>query len=394
MRTLFAAAALSALTLPAWAQLEKGTTLLGGTLAAQSERQRGTPTTGGFENQSITPQVYAGRFLRDRLAVGVQFEQMFRNSPAQFPDLPRGGIFVRNYWSVSPQFATFLHTDLTVGRSSYTTSSSDQATSLGLGTQLGFAYFSRRAFSIEAKANFLRLGLLYDFGRGEDPASIIRSDIQAATLGPTLELTLAWYIGTRTLPATETGVDRPRITRGTRAWGGSFSSSSFTFRPSSMSANPSTVASTEVGPDFAAFIRDDLAMGLRVGGGFQVISSQGQRDAVYWNASLTPYVRPYRMLNKSLGLFLEGFGMARFVYMKGNDYRDWTGQLGLRPGIHYFLGKRWALEGTAGFVGFAYNSTELGLVAPNSPFASRRTWSFSNQLGLDNLGVGLRYFVR
>jgi hypothetical protein len=386
MKQLFASVAALLFACSAQAQIQKGNWVVSTTFpfARQSQTVQTSQANfnryGGYE---YTPQLQVGRFFRDKFALGVQAEYLIQTSFSQFT----GGVFARKYWPISPRFTTFLHTDLTY--SPNPSASGQNGFSIGLGTQLGFAYFTRKAFAIEAKANFLQL--VASYGTFAD-VRLFRFITNASTLSPSLEVSLAWYLGRRNEESKGAEDERPRIGRGTRAWGGSFTTSVLSL---SGEDRNSSFSGLTIGPNYSIFVRDGVALGIALDGSINSNGSSAGNGIVNWSVGVTPYSRYYRMLNESLGVFLQGSLAIQYSSSSLSQQRVWTGGLGVSPGVHYFLGKRWAIEGTAGQVGFSYFQSQIQTTDfTNQPITFQRVFRFSNELGLEGLSVGLKYFVR
>ncbi len=339
----------------------------------------------------------AGFFVKDNLALGLGLGQQWQSSnDAGFSVRP----FVRYYQPLGERFSGFLQGEVfyrTPGEFGFS------QPRFGLNAGLGLVYFAHKRLSIEATTGLLSLvgnRIQNDANRGY--TFNLGANLNANTLG----LSVAFYTGAN--PSARTPTTENALVRGTRLLGGSFGlggsgselvGSTQTFRSTSLSLQP----------QIGWFVRDNVALGLTVGGTFAsakyntVNPVPSQRS---WSVSLQPFMRNYAMLGPKVGVFLEssvatGFGVAEFPTITATGApitsrsRTFSFQAGIRPGITYFLGRRFAVEATTGFVGLNLQTSRTPVSstvrgeARNNSFSFSPTWVIGS-----NVGVGLKYYVR
>lgn len=119
--------------------------------------------------------------------------------------------------------------------------------------------------------------------------------------------------------------------------------------------------------------------------------------------NVSPFLRNYAMLGPNVGVFLETFILFGYSRQKigstpANVYfansHTVYGSGGLRPGITYFLGRRFAAEATLGFAGFNVSGSRAKN-NPQYPELHSNSYSFSPTWTIGSpLAVGLKYYLR
>jgi hypothetical protein len=102
------------------------------------------------------------------------------------------------------------------------------------------------------------------------------------------------------------------------------------------------------------------------------------------------YARFHKAVSENFYLYLQpaiGFGTGK-AKLDGTELGDLSSfNLGVGPGLTYFLSPRFALEATWGAV--SYTSTKI-----DGPISSETSNSFDIGLNLDNIGLGISYYIR
>ncbi|MCY7351664.1 MAG: hypothetical protein LH606_13520 [Cytophagaceae bacterium] len=335
----------------------------------------------------------AGFFVKENLALGLGLSQQWRSSNnAGFSIRP----FVRYYKPLGERFNGFLQ-----GEVFYRTNSGGfiREPRFGLNAGLGLVYFAHKRLSIEATTNLVtlvanRIDNIYNRGYNFNAGA----NLNANALG----LSIAFYTGAN--PSARTPDAENSLVRGTRLLGGSFGFNGI----GSFETSRSTALS--LNPQIGWFVRDNVALGLSLGVGFSNTKSISDPNSPYlqqtWSASLQPFVRNYAMLGPKVGVFLEsglavGFRITRIpvASVGGSPFtfesRTFFLQAGVRPGITYFLGRRFAVEATTGFVGLGLNTASTLASPPSRGDLKSSSLSFSpTWLVGSGVNVGLKYYIQ
>lgn len=408
LRRLFPATALILSLYPALAQTQKGQSFYSGTFSFSKTTQTQLNSMGNVNlsrSADIDLAARAGFFVKDNFALGLGLSQQWRGSnDAGLSVRP----FARWYRPLSERFSGFLQTE------AYYKVTRGEVPSIfegrfGLNGGLGLVYFARKRLAIEASTNLLTFAV----GRAVREDFGYRNTTVNAGLNlnaNTLRLGIAYYVGAN--PVRRTPNAENVLARGTRVVGGGFALGGNSGQyPSTQEANGFNV---NLEPQMGWFVRDNMAVGLGLTTGFsqnRLTSSFGsQSEFTQRNLTLglRPFVRNYAMLGPKAGVFLEtslnvGYTRQANESLATTGSRlEWSGrsfflQAGLRPGATYFLGRRFAVEATTGFVGFdlrnarnqTFTSTNRLVELKNNAFSFSPAWT----LGSD-VAVGLKYFIR
>lgn len=163
------------------AQLQKGTKLLAGTLNftgihAHRKDPPNSPSGNGYF--AIYPSVQAGWFTRDNrlIGLGLGSSLYFLHTKTELSsETYRGGLnnlsvslspFIRQYKSLSPKWALFLHSNtnfsyLRVTNFQNTAKDLDTGFDVGLQINPGVSYWFSPRFALESDINLLSLGFKY-----------------------------------------------------------------------------------------------------------------------------------------------------------------------------------------------------------------------------------------
>lgn len=416
LRRLLPAAALALCLCPALAQTQKGQSFYTGTFSFSRTTQTQLNSLNDvslYRSSDIDLAARAGFFVKDNFALGLGLSQQWRGSnDAGLAVRP----FVRWYRPLGERFSGFLQAEaryrITGGESR-----SLGEPRFGLNGGLGLVYFASKRLAIEASTNLLSLNVARTHNsavRGTSGNAGVNLNANALTLG------LAYYVGAN--PSRRTPNAENALVRGTRFLGGGFDLSGNTRNVGGWGSQNYSVYSNGfnigVRPEMGWFVRDNVAVGLGVGVGVGRAESDtrapgstlgGEPYSVRNELSLgiRPFVRHYAMLGPKVGVFLEtslNVGYARQNHEFGDsngsvarlDYNSFFLQAGLRPGITYFLGRRFAVEATTGFVGFNLSNNRYPAITSqgvrelkNNSFSFSPTWTVGS-----DVGVGLKYFIR
>jgi hypothetical protein len=409
LRRLLPAAALALGLCPALAQTQKGQSFYTGTFSFSKTTRDPIDLDGTVRNSrsaDIDLAARAGFFVKDNFALGLGLSQEWRSSN-------NGGLalrpFARWYRPLGERFSGFLQTE------AYYKAIRGEAVSLsegrfGLNAGLGLVYFARKRLAIEASTNLLTFAVdrvaREELGfRNTSVNAGVNLNANAFRLG------IAYYVGAN--PARRTPNPENALARGTRLLGGSFAFGGNTNRSTS-GFQTNSGFNVNLQPQMGWFVRDNVAVGLGLGIGF----SQNRFTNSFFNTpeytqrtlslGLRPFVRNYAMLGPRVGVFLETGLNVGFLRQANESLaatgarQEWSGrtfflQAGLRPGATYFLGRRFAVEATTGFVGFnllnnrtpTFTNTGRRVELKNNSFSFSPTWT----LGSD-VAVGLKYYIR
>lgn len=405
---LLPTAALALGLCPALAQTQKGQSFYSGTFSFSKTTQTQLDNLGNINlsrSSDIDLAARAGFFIKDNLALGLGLSQQWRGSnDAGLAVRP----FVRWYRPLSERFSAFLQGEAyyRVTRGEVLNLSEGR---FGLNGGLGLVYFANKRLAIEASTNLLNFAVgrsvREDFGYLNTSANAgLNLNANALRLG------IAYYVGAN--PGRRTPNAENALARGSRLLGGSFA----------LGGNAGRFPSTQeisafnfnLEPQMGWFVRDNVAVGLGLTTGFsqnRLTSSFGsQSEFIQRNLTLglRPFVRNYAMLGPKVGVFLEtslnvGYTRQASESLTTSGSRlEWSGrtfflQAGLRPGVTYFLGRRFAVEATTGFVGFnlrnartpSFTSTNQLVELKNNAFSFSPTWTVGS-----DVGVGLKYYIR
>ncbi|MCB9304399.1 MAG: outer membrane beta-barrel protein [Lewinellaceae bacterium] len=131
-------------------------------------------------------------------------------------------------------------------------------------------------------------------------------------------------------------------------------------------------------PRFGVLVSSNLALGL--GLGYEGLFSETNTEraispfpqtvkSTINRYSFSPFLRYYKSFEDRFGLWLDlygsvGLGKGKFENVQ-NGIRDeqeenqFNMQLGIRPGLYYFLNRRFALEASVGGIGFNYDRRKM-----------------------------------
>lgn len=411
---LFPAAALALGLSTALAQTQKGQWFYTGTFSfskTNQDRLVGNDLIPGRGRADIDIAARAGFFVKDNFALGLGLSQKWRSSnDGGFAVRP----FARWYRPLGERFSGFLQTEAyyQVTRGEVPNFSEGR---FGLNAGLGLVYFARKRLAIEASTNLLTFAvghsLREDFGyRNTSVNAGVNLNANALRLG------LAYYVGAN--PARRTPNPETALTRGTRLLGGSFALGGNAGRFAGSSGETNGI-NFNFQPQMGWFVRDNVAVGLGLTAGFNQLrsTSSGGFTSVTFTSEFTqsnltlglrPFVRNYAMLGPKFGVFLEtslnvGFTRTNTETLPATAVpSEWSGrtfslQAGLRPGVTYFLSRRFAVEATTGFVGFSllnartptFTNTSRLVELKNNAFSFSPTWTAGS-----DVSVGLKYYIR
>lgn len=134
-------------------------------------------------------------------------------------------------------------------------------------------------------------------------------------------------------------------------------------------------------PSAGYFINDNLSLGLQVGYMYRkvennVASPSNIREEISHSVSLSPYIKKYLPISKSLAFSLQGsvsyaYGNSKGTSNTGNIPGSYSYSFGaaIRPGISYFVSKSIALEANIGALSYQ-NTTNHSRGSNNKTSAS------------------------
>lgn len=411
---LLPAAVLALGLCPAFAQTQKGQSFYTGTFSFSKTNQDRLVSDNfvpGRGRADIDLAARAGFFVKDNFALGLGLSQKWRSSnDGGFAVRP----FARWYRPLGERFSGFLQTEAyyQVTRGEVPSLSEGR---FGLNAGLGLVYFAHKRLAIEASTNLLTFAVdrvaREDFGfRNTSANAGLNLNANALTLS------LAYYVGAN--PPRRTPNAENALRRGTRLLGGSFALGGSAGRSARNNGETNGI-DFNFGPQVGWFVRDNMAVGLGLTTGFNQLRSTGSfgfpsggvtSEFTQSNLSLglRPFVRNYAMLGPKFGVFLETSVNVSHTRTRTETLpatavpSEWSGrtfslQAGLRPGVTYFLGRRFAVEATTGFVGFSllnarnptFTSTARPVELKNNLFFFNPTWTVGS-----DVAVGLKYFIR
>ncbi|MCB9273582.1 MAG: outer membrane beta-barrel protein [Lewinellaceae bacterium] len=116
--------------------------------------------------------------------------------------------------------------------------------------------------------------------------------------------------------------------------------------------------------------------------------------------SVSPFLRYYKSFESRFGLWLDVYGGLSFGRQRSestlngsrfnSDSKLFGLELGIRPGLYYFISRRFALEASIGGAGYSYSRQTNGELGSeprrNSSFFTSLTSGFG-------LSLGLSYFL-
>ncbi len=415
-RLLTTATLMAAFGASALGQTQKGQSFYSGTFSFSKTSEDQADQNGIVRNSTradIDLAARAGFFVKNNLALGLGLSQQWRGSnDAGFAVRP----FIRYHRPLGAKFSVFLQ-----GEIFYKTRNKFQFITdprYGINGGLGVVYFANRRLAIEASMNLLSLAVARasnDFARGTSVN--VGANLNANVLG----LSLAYYVGAST-PRRSPNPENT-LSRGTRFLGGSVDAGGSTTVIGGNAYGSSSVQDVNgfnlnLRPQMGWFVRDHVAVGvgLNVGLGWMkyetsvFTASPGQNPYTSQNSlslGIRPFVRNYAMLGPKAGVFLESslnLGFSR-QNVESKDYVGVTAELnshsffvqaGIRPGVTYFLGRRFAVEATTGFVGFNLSNSRYPTnTSQGVRELKANTFSFSPTWAVgSDLGVGLKYYIR
>jgi hypothetical protein len=155
-----------------------------------------------------------------------------------------------------------------------------------------------------------------------------------------------------------------------------------------------------IAPHLGYLVKDNLqiGMGLRYSHNKNenALVSPATNTIIYTTNNAigaTPYIRFYKGIGKHFSLYVQGeMGYDRNWTTTddpnntGNESKGHNAFLGIRPGLTYFIGKRWALESSIGALGYSFNRVNF------EDGRSTKSDSFSLNLDASNIFFGLAYY--
>jgi hypothetical protein len=156
-------------------------------------------------------------------------------------------------------------------------------------------------------------------------------------------------------------------------------------------------------PGFGYFLSSNLALGLNVDYSFEREQRSFDKSKdTDTRHTLRPqlFLRYYRPFNSDFGLWLDFYGGASIGQSKnvetdplGEDIRQINSlglDLGIRPGLYYFVARRWALEASIG--GVSYSRVRDKVKDSNGNPVTRGDFSAFLDGGL-GLRLGVSFFL-
>jgi hypothetical protein len=161
-----------------------------------------------------------------------------------------------------------------------------------------------------------------------------------------------------------------------------------------------------VSPEFGYFIKDNFAIGVALNYQYNQnkhFYSNGYNYNFSYSYAFLPFIKNYQMLGEKWGLFLQSNIGVRIGKSRDENFTNGNPsvlerkstqlefQLATRPGIVYFIRKKWAIEATTGAIGFFANSSrnenqETSETQKSGNFNLNLNWNFSN------LNLGVKYY--
>lgn len=163
-----------------------------------------------------------------------------------------------------------------------------------------------------------------------------------------------------------------------------------------------SVITFSVTPSIGYYVTDDLAVGL--GLGFESSSLEDEVDDIEQSRSvffIAPFARYVSEVTESMKLFGQfgvtyGFGTGEEETPGGNTIESEVTliEVGIHPGLTFFLSESWAIEPTFGFLGYRSESLLDRQEVPDEGFVDveRETSEFGLDLDLSTLQLGLKYY--
>ncbi|KAA2218833.1 outer membrane beta-barrel protein [Maribacter flavus] len=156
----------------------------------------------------------------------------------------------------------------------------------------------------------------------------------------------------------------------------------------------------QIAPHLGYLVKDNLQIGLGLryahNKNENAFLSPTTNNIIYSTSNsigATPYIRFYKGIGKQLSLYVQGeMGYDRIwtntddPIDSGNESKGYNMFLGIRPGITYFIGNKWALESSIGALGYSYYETEY------EDGRSTKLDSFNLNLDASNIFLGLTYY--
>ena len=204
--------------MPARAQLQKGTSYLGATVALSGNNTSNESASGDvvkLRNHVLLPSLSAGKFIKDNMLLGLELGARVSIQSLRYdnPMINQGyktydneyfiSPFVRNYKSIGSKskWAVFLTSsaDISFQRSKWETNGGDETKSKGLSTGIrvrpGIAYWVSPRFALESDINLLSVEAGYR-KRGESNSFYFRSGVTSNHNGY-FSVRASWYIQNR-----------------------------------------------------------------------------------------------------------------------------------------------------------------------------------------------------
>ena len=158
--------------------------------------------------------------------------------------------------------------------------------------------------------------------------------------------------------------------------------------------------SITIAPHLGYLVKDNLQVGL----GLRYVHNKNESTLLspvtnnityITNNSIgaTPYIRFYKGIGKQLSLYVQGEMSYDRIWTNtddpnnsGNESKGYNIFLGIRPGITYFIGKKWALESSIWALGYSFYRTKY------EDGRSSKSDSFNLNLDASNIFFGLTYY--
>ncbi|MDX2304699.1 MAG: hypothetical protein NW226_17955 [Microscillaceae bacterium] len=155
-----------------------------------------------------------------------------------------------------------------------------------------------------------------------------------------------------------------------------------------------------VTPEISYLLSNKLALGLGIGYSY----SQGKSENDQFSSenqsngySFSPFVQNYWMLGEKFGITL--ISSATISYSKStnkvdqeqnSEFNSWGLDLGVRPGVVYFVKPKFALQATSGGVGLGASRSKQV-----SGSSTRTSSGYNLRLDLDvtTLSIGIKCFL-
>ncbi|CAL2105024.1 Outer membrane protein with beta-barrel domain [Tenacibaculum sp. 190524A02b] len=156
-----------------------------------------------------------------------------------------------------------------------------------------------------------------------------------------------------------------------------------------------------IAPETGIFIDDNLAIGLGIGYSYsknQNVNDYNRNDKAHV-FSFSPFIKKYFSVSKNLLLSVKGELTYSSIKSK-SEFRDYNSfnyrtyrtngnsfDIGIRPGLSYFVSKSIALEANLGFLGYKTTSFE------NDSDNENITNKFDFNINASNIVFGITFYM-